>query len=134
MKTDEKDQKYVWRWYVDRGTWKSGPYKTRKLLSNYINHYFDGSVSIVMQKSQVADLAAVVDDNFVDATLFSIITSVNEDYENLDPDLFFTERQQRDLAKKLKSAFAAWQSENGIAVPTGEIIETKNMGKVEAAE
>ena len=134
MKTDEKDQKCVWRWYADVGDRYVGPYKTRKPLIGDINDWVDGEIDIVKLKSQVADLTAVVDDNFVSKTLRSIVTAVDDNYEDVKISQFFTERQQRDLAKKLKAAFAAWQSENGIAVPTGEIIETKNMVKVEAAE
>lgn len=134
MKTaSSKDQKCVWRWYADVGDRYVGPYKTRKPLTDDINDWVDGEIDIVKLKSEVADLSAVVDDNFVSKTLRSMVTAVDDNYEDVKISQFFTERQQRDLAKKLKAAFAAWQSENGIAVPTGEIIETKNMGKVEEA-
>ena len=134
-KTKQKNnQKYVWRWYADVGDRYVGPYKTRKPLIDDINDWVDGEIDIVKLKSEVADLSAVVDDNFVSKTLRSMVTAVDDNYEDVKISQFFTERQQRDLAKKLKAAFAAWQSENGIAVPTGKILDNKNTDKVEEPE
>ena len=66
MKTaSSKDQKCVWRWYADVGDRYVGPYKTRKPLIGDIDDWVDGEIDIVKLKSQVADLTAVVDDNFV---------------------------------------------------------------------
>lgn len=148
-KTKHKnDQKYVWRWYVDDGDGLSvGPYRSKQKAVKYARSSWpDGcdEVEIAMGKTRSADLSVPIDDDFAEKTLKSLITSVHEPYEEPELSQFCTERQKHDLARRLKTAVAAWQSEHRIAVPVGDITDftnnyfvhplPKNADKAEAAE
>ena len=132
-KTKHKnDQKYVRRWYVDDGEGWAGPYRSKHAAAEYARSLLmwsvgtDDFIEIAMGKTSVADLAAAINDAFVDETLQLLIMAVHGGYENPDLSRFCTERQKHDLARRLKTAVAAWQSEHGIAVPVGDITDFKN--------
>ena len=137
MKTDKKDQKYVWRWYyVDKdGNWV-GPYRNRKDVAECARSSMRGEddvVEIAMWKTSTLDLSGPIDDAFAEEMLLSLMmdADVYGKYETpfeIEAEIagFCTDAKRHDLVRRLKATVKAWQSENGIAVPIGEIIETKN--------
>ena len=139
MKTSQKIQTYVWRWYLHDGENWVGPYRSERVVVGRARSFFTEEeliknpdycvVEIEMCKHHSADLSVAVNDDFVDKTLRSFITNVASeagDPEEVELEQFCTERQKHDLKKRLKATVKSWQSAHGIAVPVGMPIETKN--------
>lgn len=139
-KTKHKNDQYVWLWCVYDGENWVGISRSRKAAVEYARSliseedmkkypYGWNVVEIEMRKYRSADLFVAVTNDFVDSALRSFITKVEgeagDPYE-VELAEYCTERQKRDLTKRLKAAVKSWQSEYGITVPTGRPIETKN--------
>ena len=125
MKTDGKDQMYVWHWYVDDGSGLSGPHRTRQSAIDDVPEWVE-EFKIVMGKSRMVNLETIINDDFADNLLRLLINSSDEAYSSVpDPSRICSEEQKHDLAEQLKSTILQWQVKYGIGIPDGGIIETK---------